>query len=63
MRLCATAQPAFRAADNTWRVLAIAEEMLPPPKMAGSAKPFTKSTMSKPTAPWMPRVWPNPCRR
>ena len=36
----------LRASASNSRVLAIAAGMLPPPNTAGSAKPFTKSTMS-----------------
>ena len=46
MRLWATGHCRLRASASNSRVLAIAAGMLPPPNTAGSAKPFTKSTMS-----------------
>src|SRR5258708_34377158 len=35
--------------------------MLPPPKVLGSAKPTTKSTISKPMLPCTGNGVPNPC--
>src|SRR5471030_352878 len=61
MRLCATGQPCRRAAASRCTVRSIAGAMLPPPKVLGSAKPTTKSTISKPILPCTGNGVPNPC--
>lgn len=61
MRLCATGQPRSRAWASRPRVRSIASGMLPPPNTAGSAKPFTKSMMSRPkgalSGSGVPKPW------
>src|SRR5471032_1080215 len=61
MRLCATGQPCRRAAASRCTVRSIAGAMLPPPKVLGSAKPTTKSTISRPILPFTGNGVPNPC--
>ena len=48
------------SARKQFRDLAIAAEMLPPPNTAGSAKPFTKSTMSSAWGGYAVAATPNP---
>ena len=63
MRLCATGQPRSRASASARVVRAIAGAMLPPPNVAGSAKPTTKSTISRPMLPCGGSGVPKPCWR
>ena len=62
MRLCATGQPRSRAWASSCCVCAMASGMLPPPKTAGSAKPLTKSMMSRPKGAFSGSGVPKPWR-
>src|SRR5262249_19932269 len=56
----ATGSPGGRAAANSGIVLATDWAILPPPKIAGSTKPLTKSTIHKAGLRPIPTVPPNP---
>lgn len=61
MRLCATGQLCSRACASSERVRSMAGGMLPPPNTAGSAKPLTKSMISRPkgalSGSGVPKPW------
>jgi hypothetical protein len=62
MRLCATGQPCSRAVRSSGCVLRIASGILPPPNTAGSAKPLTKSMISRPYGALSSMAAPKPWR-
>lgn len=61
MRLWATGHPCSRACASNVRVRSMAGGMLPPPNTAGSAKPLTKSMISRPNGAFngsgVPKPW------
>src|SRR5574343_2026737 len=61
MRLWAMAHPSARAFARSRVVCSMAWAMFPPPNWSGSAKPLTKSTISRPNGGFGDKEAPKPC--